>query len=236
MDQLPNYERTPVKPWSIRGYEQGYYMLRQSGAQPVTAKLMFPKAIQRWEEANKRQYDGKAWGMGQELRLLQGGGAITFGRDVLANVVISVDPSQDGTPILEPAVSRNHFSLRLTDGNQISITDLGSTNGTKLYDESGKLHDILDEVNPNGILKEGYCVTVGGRYRLVGFRVCRDNKGLFLVKFTGDKKEFKQMIDDINSGVIRAPKLLDDQAGLPLPSSPSESTARKLWRRIARIR
>ncbi len=183
-------ENRPGEKFSISSYRDGYY---QPNGLFVSERLLADTAITNWENDTRFKPVG-VWGYGQALFLKDD--PLTFGRDQdQVDVKVDWDPDENGYPVPELGVSRRHFQLQKLSERDILITDLNSHNGVKVFTNEGKHKADLSSNNPRTSLEIGDFTTFGGggseltgtKGRLIGFRVCSDEKGNpFLVKFNAN--------------------------------------------------
>lgn len=199
------HEVRPSPRFTISSYKDGAY---QPNGVFTEERLLSDAAIAEWERDNVVIAGGKAWGIGQAL-FFNDRDPLIFGRNTpMVDVKFDGDPSSEGYMQFEGGVSRRHFALTPTPDGRIFIKDLDSTNGVKVFTEEGSLKFQLKGERSEGILEVGDFTLLGGgeadsspASRLIGFRVCLDNKGrTFLVKFNAKD------IDDLLAmvGVVRS--------------------------------
>lgn len=191
------------KLFEVSSYREGFY--RPNGS--FSSDPLFNEGtILKWEEVNSLQLQSKGWGVGQALFFRNR--PLIFGRNAeKVDVVIDRDPSVTGEISNEMHVSGVHFALvpiLSTGSNSLTglvIKDLGSTNGTYVYEGSSEPTKLI--ANLSHFLMSGDLVTFcdnpkpeGYHPATLGFRVCSDDKkGLLLVKFNlKNRRDFLDII------------------------------------------
>lgn len=175
-------EEVPQGNFSLSSYRGGHY---QPNGDFSPEPLFSDATLATWEDQNRRVWQAKAWGIGQALFFRDK--PLTFGRNPEeVDVLVDKDPDEGGQILEELGVSRRHFELQPPKGRKVQITDLGSTNGVRVYSsKEGRITQKLDQNNPSYDLGvSDFAIFGGGEDRLIGFRVCEDRLGkVFLVKF-----------------------------------------------------
>lgn len=232
-------ENGPGAKFSVSNYRDGYY---QPNGQFVSERLLSDKAITNWENETRFK-PGGVWGYGQALFLKDQ--PLIFGRDQdQVDVKVDWDPDDNGYCVPELGVSRRHFQLQTLSETDVLMTDLGSTNGVRVYSKDGKTKAILNRSNAQTNLEVGDFTTFGGggseltgeNGRLIGFRVCSDKKrGLFLVKFNAKN------LDDLLAltGKVRQQDMSASRPVIhnnPELNSALDSSYRVLVQKMAQVR
>lgn len=190
--------------YEISSYREGFYQPNNGVLSPEP--LFAPHVISKWEEFNNVSLGGKGWGVGQALFFKDG--PLVFGRNAeMVDIVIDRDPTVAGEISSQQFVSGVHFEITPKfrgpsyGPTELVIKDLGSTNGTYLYEDETGSTRLIERLSHFLVLDD--CVTfcdnpmVAGLHPpTLGFRVCRDaQKGFFLVKFNfTDRQDFIDML------------------------------------------
>lgn len=217
----------------------------------ITDPLLSEQAIKIWEDSN-RSFQGKAWGAGQALFFERQ--PLTFGRnDDIVDVKFDADPDKDGYATLELGISRRHFELQPPQNNLVKITDLGSTNGCKVFTKEGNIKANLKGVGATTLMEIGdFMLTGGGEVpekggRQIGFRVCKDpnTDEIFLVKFNQRTLADLVMLAGMNISPEKLRRIEQKTAakdsGKPVERDPRETEAlqqayQKSFEKMRRLR